>query len=654
MSNDLNVALTLSLKDKLVGPLAKAVGDIEREFKDLEKTIKGLNSSIANVSDKLESVGKQKAGVRSAAQGVAELGNEASNAERKMSLLERTTGRLLRTLKDLGTVNGAVGAYKNISTGVAGVAAFDHVVADPIKRAADYDTRLRYMVGTAYRGKSLGVKQSKMAEIDSAITSAIRFGGGNREDVSDALEHLIKSAAFGGVDENISLLPSLTKTGTASGASATEMAQLAIALKRNLGIGVKQLPLALGRVLVSSQMGSFKVSDTAQHIAELAPGLKLTGMSGLPALNELLAMNEAAIDTAGSPGQAATNVAQMLKDEMAPFTQRFFKKRGIDLPGSVQNLVLNRGMSPHQAFLAVADQMSRHDPKYLKIQKQYEDAPDESGKKSALESMVEYQKGMGLASVFHNTEAMRAIMAQLTQRKQVEKILGAIGPSQDAKVLGAVEDAHSFISEGPGYKYGQRQFEEQQAQTKALGSANGALSKLADAETDLYRRYPGFASALEGAKVAVSGFTAALAAMGVMRLLTGAGAAAAAAAGAGGATAAAGLAGESLIGAGSLGVGGAVATGTAFAAGSLALAGGGGWLIGKGINKAIDGTSAADNIGSMIAMLASTFSQEARDSRASMQAYAKMMADRPLEVRLDTGVLVGAINAKNARDMRRQ
>jgi hypothetical protein len=76
--------------------------------------------------------------------------------------------------------------------------------------------------------------------------------------------------------------------------------------------------------------------------------------------------------------------------------------------------------------------------------------------------------------------------------RDVEKKIGAGG--------GAMNDAFSLFQEGAGFKFDQRNFEVQRAQTEAMTSANGAISKLAEAQTWLYQQYPGFGAAIEGAK----------------------------------------------------------------------------------------------------------------------------------------------------------
>ncbi|MFX7140141.1 hypothetical protein ABTH88_19650, partial [Acinetobacter baumannii] len=69
------------------------------------------------------------------------------------------------------------------------------------------------------------------------------------------------------------------------------------------------------------------------------------GMKGERGLAQLLALNQAAITTAGSTDAAGNNVVNLLSKINSSDTQNDFKKQGINLTGSLQ-AAAGKGIDP--------------------------------------------------------------------------------------------------------------------------------------------------------------------------------------------------------------------------------------------------------------------------------------------------------------------
>jgi hypothetical protein len=242
-----------------------------------------------------------------------------------------------------------------------------------------------------------------------------------------------------------------------------------------------------------------------------AQRLGMTGMSGMTAL---LAANQASVITAGSKDAAGNNLVNLMGKISSQDTARDFAKQGIDLTGSLV-AARGKGINALDGFVGLVDKVVASDPKFAKLQAAANAATGDE-KKALLSSQVDLMQGSAIGKVIQDREALMALVALMNNREYLAKVKAAINGSK-----GTMDESAALITEGAGFAFDQRNFEREKAQTDAMTSANSAVMKLAEAQTDLYRRYPEYASAVEGATVAVTGFSAALGASGLMGLLTG-------------------------------------------------------------------------------------------------------------------------------------
>lgn len=627
MTQDLNVALVMSLKDKLVGPLKQAVDATEREFKDLERELARTASTSAKAADGLTRIAQAARSTRGAAGDLKRLGDEAAAAERHVSRLAQAGARLRGFASGVGSV-------------VAGATAFGMVAADPLRQAANYDTQLRQLANTAYAGRPLAERRAGMGSLNAAITNAVRGNGGTREQALGALNELVASGVFDDPAQAAALLPTLMRGATASGAEPSQLAMIAVRAKQSMGIkDAGGLAEVLDRAMVAGQAGGFELKDMARWLPQqmaLARGLGMTGMGDI---TRLLAANQASVITAGTRDEAGNNLVNLLAKINSADTAKDFQRLGINLPGSLA-AANAKGMDSLSAFVGIVDKVVGADPRYRKARAAADAAGSDDERRSALMSQVDLLQGSAIGKVIQDRQALMALVALMGNRGYVADVTGKMGNAK-----GAINDAAGLMTEGAGFIYDQRNFEVQKAQTEAMTDANSAVTKLAQAQIDLYQRYPGFAEALEGGKVAVQAFTAALAAAGVANLLTG---------GAGAVGGAAGAAGSLARVAG--------------AAGGVALAGAAGWGVGSWISDKIAGTQAGDMVGSVVAHLASPFSSEASEAIASLNAYNKRiadetaamnakldrLADRPIQLQLDGAPVFEWYSRKADAQARRQ
>lgn len=507
--NELNLAMVMSLKDKLVGPLGRAVDQVERSLKGLDSQASKTARSSTAMADSLTKVGATAGSTRQVATEMRRLGDEAARTHREMGKLESITSRLR-------------GLATGVAKGVAGAMAFSHVVADPLRQAADYDTELRRLANTAYAGRSLADRRAGMSSLNAGITAAVRLGGGSRDAALSALNALNGSGAFGGPDDALKLLPTLMSGVTASGASATELAKIAISAKQILGIDTPEgMAEVFDRAMAAGKAGGFELKDMAKWLPSQMAFAKSLALKGQGGLTELLAANQAAVITAGSPDEAGNNLVNLLGKINSQDTIDNFRDQGVDLTGSLA-YANSKGVSSLQAFVSLVDRIVSADPRFRKAQAAAEAARG-TATFDALNSQVDLFRSAAVGKVVKDRQALMPLLALMGNRSYMDEVRAKINVGK-----GSIASDAALIKEGAGYVFDQRAFEQQKAQTDAMSGANDAVSKLAQAQIDLYQRYPGFATALEGTKVAVMGLGAAAAGAGVVNLLSAGGGAAAA------------------------------------------------------------------------------------------------------------------------------
>lgn len=538
---DLNLAMVMSLKDKLVGPLNRAIGQAERGLKGLERTATTTARSTDAIGGSMERIGRQVVDTsRRASQELRNLGQEAARAGRELGKLDR-----LRS--------GAGAAVRGITRGWAATEAFKHVVADPVRQAADYDMQLRMVTNTAYAGRSLAERRAGMGTINAGIIRAIRFGGGSREASLLAFNELVGSGQYAGAEDALSAMPAIMRASTASGAPSVDLARIAISAREQMGIkdaaGLQEL---LDRAMAAGQAGGFELRDMAKWLPKQMAAGKGIGLNGMSGMTQLLAANQAAVITAGTRDEAGNNLTNLLIKISSQDAKNSFAKAGIDLPGSLA-FNTGKGINTLDAFVALVDKVVGSDPRFRSAQKAAMSAKG-GDREAATQAQADLLQGSAIGQVVQDQQALMALASLMNNRAYKADVVKQMSNSR-----GSVDSAAALITEGAGFKFDQRQFEAQNAQTEALTGPNSALAKLAEAQIDLYQRYPGFAQAVEGARVAVSGLAAAAAGAGAANLLLGGRAAAASVAGSAAAGTAAGAAATAATGVLGLGAIAAVA-----------------------------------------------------------------------------------------------
>tara|TARA_R110002051_G_scaffold183589_1_gene253114 strand:- start:8089 stop:10143 length:2055 start_codon:yes stop_codon:yes gene_type:complete len=515
----------------------------------------------------------------------------------------RTSGSLMGKMQTAGAIAG-------------GTVAAGAVVGSQIKPARSYDEQLARTSGTATYGKGMTIADRKLVkvELDKTVMSAVRGSGGTREGALDAADTLIASGAYdlASVKE---VLGVTQRAAFVSGATASDAAAVTLQLK-NFGLSPDQIALGQDMAVGGGQLGGFEYDTMAQYLSRQLPLAKAAGYGDIDGLKKIVALNQVAINTAGNQDEAGNNVVNLLqKITSREFAKQIYKqiepqkgdptdKGGGLLWGEYARQQKAKGVDQIDAFVALLERQLAGDSQYQALKKQAGNAKGQEAK-ALYEQMSQMLEGSNLGEVIADRQALMAALAISTNGAENERIKAGLDNAG-----GTVNDLHELFKGDEWATAMGRQQEQLNINYGLYKQVNEQLSGFNQSLGGFMEKHEGLATAAYSAGLAL----AAIGAAGVVGSL----------AGGAGAGAMGGLLGR--LG-GGLAAAGAGAVGTA----GMAVAGGaaGGYLIGTGISKSIEGTAASDAIGEKIAQALALFGNDTAQTAIESNAkYDQMIAEQ--------------------------
>lgn len=401
-----------------------------------------------------------------------------------------------------------------VLTTAGGIAAGGYVATRPLTREMPYEQRLAYLSQTAYAGRSLDERRQGRATLAAAIQRAVREGGGTREGATDALDALIASGTVS-IEDAIKMLPGIVQRATGGNASAVDFANIVITAMRNAGLDTDQAVQALDMTLAGGWAGSFEGRDMAKWLPRQMAAAR--GMRGEVGVAKLIAANQAAMTTAGTSDEAGNNLANLLGKLSSPDTAKAFKDQGIDLTGSLMRL-RKQGFDPLDATAMLMDHIASRDKGYKRLKAKIDKAP-KGEKRELMEQQIDLLQGSIIGQVFHDREALSALVGLLNQRQYVKDVQKK---ALDARGV-AGPDAYANVSDTAGFQAQRLANEKTFAEQRIFDSFKTELAGAAKALADYAAQYPGLTQAVTGATEALYALGIGLGAAGAWRVLTGPG-----------------------------------------------------------------------------------------------------------------------------------
>lgn len=472
MARSFELQLLLRLKDQASSGLRAAMKAVQSESKATENAILGVAAAATRI---------------------------------KTSPIERVT-YALRTMRS--AASAAHETLMKVTQAGAAVAAGGYVLKSAAERPMAYDRRLALMANTAYSERDVAGRIAGKVELDKAIRIATKSGLGTPEQAAETLNTLVGSGAMGngraGLESSMKLLPVLQKAATGTGASANDLAQIAITAKQNMGLSDEQIPLAISKAIRAGQLGGFELNNMARWLPQQMAMAANNGMKGMGGFESLIAANQASRMTAGTADAAGNNLVNLLAKVTSNDTSNDFKRQHVDLYGSL-TASMAKGKNSLEAFVGIVQQLGSKDAKYVELKSKADGAKNEPEKQKLYAAMADIMMAKGIGKSVQDREALTGLFGMMSPTGKYQEVLVGVKKEQGAEIGSSYGVVNSTI-DAKAERFGNANA---YAAMDALGAVEGPLGKLLDGVNNGADAFPGFTSGLYAATVAVGALAAA-------------------------------------------------------------------------------------------------------------------------------------------------
>lgn len=408
----------------------------------------------------------------------------------------------------------------NVTAIAGGVTAAAMIIKDPVQRQMAYEDKNADIANTGYNQLPPEDRLKKIPVLNSAIRTAVRYGGGLPEQAQGTLQSLF---AGGQVSNEVAMgiLPDVMRYSTASGANPEDLAKIASAAIANFGIKPEQIPILFDKLVRSGENGSYELADMARSMPTTMTKAKSIGMSGLADVDKLAAWYQANSLTAGDNSQAATNINNLLDKITSADTQNALKNYKFRVNGKVMNytdyLAQQRmnGVSTPDAFMGAVSGIVSQDKRVQSLRadaKKYKGTDREKDINAALDVVV----ASIVSKIVADQQAQMALKTSILYKDYIKEQQAG---TRDAEGSGAA----SFK-----VKSSTNAFKSQQLESEKVFAEQDAMKPLADLYGDLStklvdyaKQYPELTTALSGATTGIKAMTTAAVAFATLNFLTG-------------------------------------------------------------------------------------------------------------------------------------
>jgi TP901 family phage tail tape measure protein len=245
-----------------------------------------------------------------------------------------------------GPLRGVTGAFDRLRDGVDRVAAMSAnatFIGGALTQAGGQLTApLQEAVALAMQVQSglteVGIVAGKTAAEVGAIRPELRALSAEYGQSQVALVETLGAMTAKGLsfDQSFAALPEAARAAAALKAELADMEGTAAAVIQQLGVDPARLSDPFNRMAAAANAGGFEVRDMARYFPELAASMAKVG-TGADAVGTLAAALQVVRAGAGSAGEAATQMGDLLEKMFAPATvDALEKKFGVDLPAAMQ------------------------------------------------------------------------------------------------------------------------------------------------------------------------------------------------------------------------------------------------------------------------------------------------------------------------------
>lgn len=379
MSNKLSLLVNFIGIDKLSGSLrnitqlgrrgSQSLGELRGEGRKLEAQLREVRRQMAGASGNVSDLVNRE----------RELEAQIERTNRDLAERKRLTGieANRRAMVDRGEQLQQRG-QDNMTQGAA--------LAAPLilatKAAAEFSSG---MVDIQQKAGLTNVQTDRLARNILTLSNRARQ---MPEDMRAGLDLLLSKGMA--LDAAQAAIGPAGRIATAYKVEIPDAAGAAYAAINNLKVPASQTARILDMMAAAGNEGAFEVRNMARHFPALTAQMQALGEKGAPAVADLSAALQVAMNTAGSEDQAANNIQNLLAKINAPGTINAFRKNfGVDLPAAMAKLTAE-GYSSLEAIAMITQQATGGDMKKLGFA--FEDQQARMGILAMIQNLEEYRR----------------------------------------------------------------------------------------------------------------------------------------------------------------------------------------------------------------------------------------------------------------------
>ena len=286
--------------------------------------------------------------------------------------MDRGLSGLQRRVLDLGQAWAGISGIKHLVTG-----------------ASDLSAAMKDAAITAE------VTDERMAQVRQTMRQLSAPTETNRavRDLNEAFNTMVAAGLSDELAGDRDTLRAIGRTATGANANMTDLSKTTYTLVKTLGIKPTGLAAAYDQLNYLGKQGAFELRDMAQHFPELAPQMKLLGITGTEAVVSMGAALQVAKDAAGSQSEAANNMKNFLIKATSPETVKKFAEHGVNLRKVFADAVA-KGENPLEAIIKTTDKMLGADPvkRKFRLGALFEDQQAQAFLIAMLDDMEKYNR----------------------------------------------------------------------------------------------------------------------------------------------------------------------------------------------------------------------------------------------------------------------
>jgi hypothetical protein len=474
----------------VTAPTAKMRADLrtaETALKSSSRAFREQRAATANASGALRSFGLNS---RNAANAQREIRSQMAQTIQRMREMAREAKRTRDAQRDSVRPSGYGRSLGGLAaTGTGGYIAARQLAA-PVGKAMTFDETLTYVASTMAGGGSLEDKRAAKVRVSDAIDAALQAGGGKRDDAAAALNRLVASGAFEG-DEALHALAPTVKTAHAAGATADDIAAMAVGLRNN-GVQPQDLQRGFDAALKAGQLGGVELRDMARWLPQQLALARGSGMTGMSALEWLASANQVSLATAGSPDEASNNLVNLLQKlssrELATTMGKVVEPDKGEKEFSWSKYMIDRqkeGVAPPEAFAEILDRQLSANEEYQRIQAGVKDAKTPEDRRALLEQAAMIAESSEVGQLIADRQALMAALALRAGKEKQKAIQAELATSG-----GTVDRESEFVRSQAWSKVQDGRNTIDRANEETFNALSGPLGAVVDKLNETARAFP--------------------------------------------------------------------------------------------------------------------------------------------------------------------